>query len=213
MPEVQTDAVVVAAAVKGDRAAFSELVRRHQGTVYRIVLRILRDPGESNDAAQEAFLKAFRNLASFDVTRPFAPWIYRIARNQALDVARHKGVSPEELERPDPDDDEGAAGAVGRDVADPDAESALDRIEAAELKLRIGGALAKLDPKYREVIELYHYEQLTYDEIAETLGIPIGTVMTRIHRGRGKLAETLKSLGPQGPKPDARRNAGRTGAA
>lgn len=196
MSDPQTDAALAARAAGGDRAGFAELVRRHQGTVYRIAHRILRDEGEASDAAQEAFLKAFRNLATFDTSRPFAPWLYRIARNQALDVARRKGSSPEVLERAsdDPEDDDGEVGAVGRNVADTESPDAFAALDAAQVRARIGGALGALDGKYREVIELYHFEEMTYDEIANTLGIPIGTVMTRIHRGRARLAEALKNL-------------------
>ena len=193
-PELANEADVAKRAVLGDRAAFAALVKRHQGTVYRIALRILRDEGDANDAAQEAFLKAFRNLGGFDTTRPFAPWLYRIARNQSLDVARRKGASPEELERADRDDEDEGVGAVGRDVADADAGDALSMLEGADAKRRIGDALGKLDAKYREVVELYHFEGLTYDEIATTLNVPIGTVMTRLFRARGKLADALKSL-------------------
>lgn len=194
MPEGLTDAALVAAAVRGRREAFSELVKRHQGTVYRIALRILRDEAEAGDAAQEAFLKAFRNLQGFDLARPFAPWLYRIARNQSLDVARAKGASLELLERSSPDEDAGeeAAGAVGRDAA-AEGPDALAMIEGAQLAQRVGGAVSRLDAKYREVIELYHYENLTYEQIAGTLGIPIGTVMTRLFRARGKLAELLRN--------------------
>ncbi|HVO30249.1 MAG TPA: sigma-70 family RNA polymerase sigma factor [bacterium] len=194
MTEPATDASLAADAVRGNRTAFAALVKRHQGTVYRICLRILRDEGDANDAAQEAFLKSFRNLNSFDASRPFAPWLYRIARNHALDVARHKGASPEELERADKDDEDAGVGAVGRDAADPDAQDALSLLQGAEAKRAIATALSALDPKYREVIELYHYENLTYDEIASTLAVPIGTVMTRLFRARGKLAEKLHSL-------------------
>ena len=182
--ELANEAEVAKRAVLGDRAAFAALVKRHQGTVYRIALRILRDEGDANDAAQEAFLKAFRNLSSFDSTRPFAPWLYRIARNHSLDVARHKGASPEELERADRDEEDEGVGAVGRDVADADAGDALSMLEGAEAKRRIGDALGKLDAKYREVVELYHFEGLTYDEIATMLNVPIGTVMTRLFRER-----------------------------
>jgi RNA polymerase sigma-70 factor (ECF subfamily) len=193
MPDGLPDAALIAAAIRGRREAFSDLVKRHQGTVFRIALRILRDEGEASDAAQEAFLKAFRNLQSFDTTRPFAPWLYRIARNHALDMVRSKSASPERLEiarAPGDDEEDEGAGAVGRDVAD-DAPDSFALLDGAELAKRVGGALARLDGKYREVIELYHYENLTYDEIAGTLGVPIGTVMTRIHRARKKLAEFL----------------------
>lgn len=197
MPDGLTDAALIAAAARGRREAFSELVKRHQGTVFRIALRILRDEGEANDAAQEAFLKAFRNLQSFDTARPFAPWLYRIARNHALDMVRSKKASPEVLEsasRAGDEDEDDGAGAVGRDVAD-DAPDAFTQVAGAELAKRIGGALARLDAKYREVIELYHYENLTYDEIAGTLAVPIGTVMTRIFRARQKLAQLLHEPG------------------
>jgi RNA polymerase sigma-70 factor (ECF subfamily) len=192
--EPSTDVAVALDAARGNRAAFAELVKRHQGTVYRITLRILRNEAEANDAAQEAFLKAFRNLGSFDTTRPFAPWLFRIARNQALDVARRKGTSLEELERADRDEEDAGVGAVGRDVADTSEPDALTALEGAQAKLQIGNALAKLDVKYREVVELYHFEGLTYDEIATTLAVPIGTVMTRLFRARGKLAESLRTL-------------------
>ena len=193
MTEGLTDAALIAAAARGRREAFSELVKRHQGTVFRIAFRILRDEGDARDAAQEAFLKAFRNLQSFDTARPFAPWLYRIARNQALDKVRSRKSSPEVLERAgagDEDEADEGTGAVGRDVAD-DAPDALSQVQSAELAKRVGGALTRLDGKYREVIELYHYENLTYDEIAGTLGVPIGTVMTRIFRARQKLAQLL----------------------
>lgn len=197
MPDTRTDAELARGAASGQRASFEELVRRHQGTVYRICVRILRDEGEAADAAQEAFLKAFRNLSSFDASRAFAPWLYRIARNHALDVARHRGLAVEVLERndPDEDEDEDGAGAVGRDVA-ADEPDALTQLEGHEVKSRIAAALASLDPKYREPIELFHYEGLTYDEIATTLGVPIGTVMTRIHRGRARLATALATMRP-----------------
>ena len=194
MNDPRADAQLAKEAARGNRAAFAELVKKHQGTVFRIALRILKSDPEANDAAQEAFLKAFKNLSSFDAERPFAPWLYRIARNQALDVARRAGSSPEELERADREDEDEGVGAVGRDVADPEAADALTLLEGAEAKRAIAAALAALDPKYREVIELYHYEGLTYDEIAGTIGTPIGTVMTRIFRARGKLAEALRTL-------------------
>src|SRR3954467_11730076 len=112
MPETpEDDAALAAAAVSGSRTAFSDLVRRHQGVVFRIARRILKDDGEAADAAQEAFLKAFKNLAQFDRSRPFAPWLYRIARNHALDVARSKGVSIEVLERAGATDDADDAAA------------------------------------------------------------------------------------------------------
>ncbi len=192
MPETADDETAAAAVVRGKRECFAELVRRHQGTVYRIARRILNDDGEAADAAQEAFVKAYRNLPSFDTSRAFAPWLYRIARNHALDVSRKRGASPERLEAEEIGEDDGGAGAVGRDVADPEAPSALDSLEAAERGRRVAEALERLDPKYREVVELYHFEELTYAEIAETLGVPIGTVMTRLFRARGRLAELMK---------------------
>ncbi len=193
MPDSRTDAELARGAASGQRSSFEELVRRHQGTVFRICMRILKDEGDAGDAAQEAFLKAFRNLTSFDASRAFAPWLYRIARNHALDVARHRGLSVEVLEREDPDDEDGGTGAVGRDTAD-ESPDALTQLEGAEVKKRIASALSALDVKYREPIELFHFEGLTYDEIASTLGVPIGTVMTRIHRGRARLAEALQTM-------------------
>lgn len=188
MPDTRTDAEHARGAAAGQRASFEELVRRHQGTVFRICLRILRDEGEAGDAAQEAFLKAFRHLATFDPSKAFAPWLYRIARNHSLDMARHRGLSVEVLERAGADEDD-APGVIER--AADESPDALTQLEGVEVKQRIGAALSTLDAKYREPIELFHFEGLTYDEIATTLGIPIGTVMTRIHRGRARLAEAL----------------------
>jgi len=129
--------------------------------------------------AQEAFLKTFRSLASFDSTRRFSSWIFRIAHNAALDALRHKKGDP---------------------LADDTLENtpipqAADPMETAALGEALSAALDALRPEWRAAILLRHQEGCTYEEIAEIMGIPEGTAKTFVHRARKQLAETLASAG------------------
>ncbi|HET8541495.1 MAG TPA: sigma-70 family RNA polymerase sigma factor [Anaeromyxobacter sp.] len=179
-------------ASRGDKQAFGRLVDLHKRVVYGLCVRLLRDQEESRDAAQEAFARAYAALATYDPAQPFAPWVLRIARNHCLDVLRRRIPQAQRVEL-DAEPDEGAP----RELADPAAPRGDDVIERRELAGALERAVAALPPNYREVVHLFHVEHLSYKEIAATLDVPIGTVMTWLHRARAKLKDALAAAGTE----------------
>ena len=175
------------AAARGDRDAFARLVEAHKRRVHALCFRLLGDPEDARDAAQESFVRAWSAIGSFDVAQPFAPWVLRIARNHCFDLARRKLPASREVRL----DAEPAEGEAPFELADPDARSADVRLEGAQRSATVAVAVAALPPKYREVIHLFHVEQMAYKDIAAVMDVPIGTVMTWLHRARAKLRETL----------------------
>jgi len=181
------EAKLARSAAEGRREAFAALVDEHKRSVYGLCLRLLADPEEARDAAQEAFARAYAALPGFDPSQPFAPWVLRIARNHCLDVLRRRIPSRARVEL---DAEPDGGGAI--DLPDPQAARGDDALEAAQARDALGTAVAALPANYREVVHLFHVEQLSYKEIAETMGIPIGTVMTWLHRARSKLRQALE---------------------
>jgi RNA polymerase sigma-70 factor (ECF subfamily) len=173
-----TDQDVVQRCLAGDPDAFATLVERYGGRVYNVALRITNDPDAANDCAQEAFIRAYRALHQYDPALPFGPWLYRIATNASLNyVQRWRGheTAVEELpESADEPDDR------------PEATT-LRREEVAE----VVAAMADLPAAYRAALTLRHMQQLSYQEVADALGIPLGTVKTHLHRARAALKARL----------------------
>lgn len=190
-PDVQPpDAELVLRARAGDAVAFRELVVRHQARVYQIVYRLLRDRTDSDDITQETFVRVYRNLDRFELDRPFGPWLATIARNAALNAIasrnRRRSVSleaGEELGIPPPRSRE---------------ESPLEATARHEIVDRVRAALERLPEEQRLVLTLRESDGLQYDEIAATLGIPIGTVMSRLSRARAALCALLRAKGIRG---------------
>ena len=179
------------AAARGDRTAFGRLVDLHKRTVFGLCVRLLRDPEESQDAAQETFVRAYGAISTYDPGQPFAPWILRIARNHSLDLLRRRPSQGTHVELDRPATDESPA----LELADDRVPAADAQLEGAERRGVLEAAVAGLPENYREVIQLFHVEHLSYKEIASTLDVPIGTVMTWLHRARGKLRVALEAQG------------------
>jgi RNA polymerase sigma-70 factor (ECF subfamily) len=178
-PEASRDeTLLVGRARRGDQAAFCELVERHQRRVYATALRIVRRHDLADDVAQEAFVRAWQSLSSFELGRPFGPWIARIARNQALNALRSRAERAEPLP-------EGP-----HEPVDP-ARDPLDSVLDGEAGDVVGRALACLPDDQRRVLVLRASAELSYQEIAEELGIAQGTVMSRLSRARQRLRELL----------------------
>ena len=169
---------LLARARLGDLAAFEEIVRRYQRRVYGVALRIVRAHDVADDVAQEAFVRAWRSLDRFDLGRPFGPWICRIAANLAVNHVR----SPRAREEGLPD------GHAETPSADPDP---LGAILDSEAKRVLDEAVAGLGQDQRAVFVLRAVEEMSYEEIAEALGISQGTVMSRLFRARERLARAL----------------------
>jgi RNA polymerase sigma-70 factor (ECF subfamily) len=165
--------------LQGAQAAFQELVGRYERTIFNLIVRIVRDPVLAEDVAQDAFVKAFRKLSTFDPARRFSSWILRIAHNAALDALRRRRADP----------------VIAGDLIEPAAPPPADPVETASLGRALDAALAVLRPEWRAVIALRYQEELSYEEIAEVLEMPEGTVKTFVHRARKQLMEALTAAG------------------
>ena len=174
------DRQLVAAAQAGDRQALEALLGRHYDRVHAVCRRIAGSSRDADDAAQEAMISIVRGLPRFDGRAQFSTWVYRIATNAALDELRRRRRRPVVAAV----DDEGRAS----DVEDPLAERT---VEASVDRLSIDAALADLPDDFRIAVVLRDVGDLDYAEIAETLGVPVGTVKSRIARGRSQLAAAL----------------------
>lgn len=191
--ELSREALLARAAARGDRSAFAKLVDQHGRSVHGLAFRLLHDPEEARDAAQETFVRAWGAISTYDAAQPFGPWILRIARNHALDQLRRRVPAARQV----PLDAEPEEGGPAIELAGhhPAADTLL---EQSQTRARLEAAVAALPANYRQVIQLFHVEQLSYREIAATIDVPMGTVMTWLHRARGQLRATLGEQGLEG---------------
>lgn len=180
IPRHLDDAALVAAAQGGDRFALDQLLRRHYDRIHAVCRRIAGTSRDADDACQEALIKIVRNLPRFDGRSSFGTWAYRIATNASLDELRKRERRPtlhavDEHDRPE--------------VVDPTAQR---RTESLPDQLLLDEALERLPDDLRLAVVLRDVGDLDYAEIAETLDVPIGTVKSRISRGRAALAAQLR---------------------
>ncbi len=181
------DGSLAARTLAGDVDAYAELVRRHQTVVYNVAFRLVGERQTALDLAQDAFVRAYRALATFDQVRPFGPWIARVAASVALDWLERKRVPTVPLPRPP-----GRADGEPGEEALPDESAEPERLYLeAEEREAIRRAILALPPHYRAVVELRHFQELTYDEIASTLGIPLSDVKSHLFRARRLLRRSL----------------------
>jgi RNA polymerase sigma-70 factor (ECF subfamily) len=171
-----TDRDLAIRARRGEAEAFGELVLRYQTSVFNVCYRLLGERRDAEDLAQEAFIRAYQRLAAFDAERPFGPWMRRVAANVCLNRLQLNVpiVVPLDEER-----DEDSAGTP---------ETVHDQAERAEL---LRSALVALAPHYRAVLELRHFQEMSYDEIAATLNLPVSDVKSHLFRARKILVEKL----------------------
>jgi len=184
-----TDADLARAAASGDRSAFARLVDLTKRPVFGLCLRLLGDAEEARDAAQESYVRAWGALATFDTSQPFAPWLLRIARNHCIDLVRRRlpAARKVELDGHGADDD-----GPRTELPDGSVPRADDQLERAQLSRTLDAAVQRLPDRYREVVHLFHVEQMSYKEISASMDVPIGTVMTWLHRARAQLRQELR---------------------
>jgi RNA polymerase sigma-70 factor (ECF subfamily) len=167
------DRVIVERCLDGDSAAFRTLVERYERVLFTVAVRMLGDADEAADASQNAFVRAYRKLQTYDSGHKFFSWLYRILVNECLNVKRsRRRLEPLE------------AGMAAGD--DPHRTA-----EQAELRAKVRVSLGRLTPAYREVIVLRHYAGMSYVEMAEALGVPEKTVKSRLYSARQQLGEEL----------------------
>jgi RNA polymerase sigma-70 factor (ECF subfamily) len=176
MPQTP-DSELVARALRKDERAFRDLVERHHAMAYAAVRAVLGDRDEVQDVMQMVYLKAYQGLASFRGDARFSTWLYQIARREALDVSSKKRIETADIDEVE--------------VAAP-AHHAPDRGLAENSEREwIGAALGELEPVYRTAIELRYMAEKSYEEIAEIMGLPVGTVKTNVHRGKIEMKRIL----------------------
>jgi RNA polymerase sigma-70 factor (ECF subfamily) len=175
-----SDRALVGKTREGEGAAYGELVRRYQSSVFNVCYRLLGERREAEDLAQESFVRGYQRLQTFDAGRPFGPWIRRLAANLCLNRLRQLGQ-----ERWPLDEDHGQL----RDDAQANPETAEEKRESSE---QVREAIMSLPPRYRVVVELRHFQGLTYYEISRTLGLPLSDVKSHLFRARKMLARRLR---------------------
>jgi RNA polymerase sigma-70 factor (ECF subfamily) len=175
------------AAAGGDKAAFSRLVEKHKQSVYGLCYRLLGAGEEARDAAQEAFVRAYTGIRDFDSRQPFAAWVLRIARNHCIDLLRRRRPTLTLEAR----SDEGPESGVAPELSDHYAMGGEQAVQEIEAQRDLERAVARLPTRYREVIALFHVQHKSYADIALAMGVPMGTVMTWLHRARKELKAQL----------------------
>ncbi|UCC44130.1 MAG: sigma-70 family RNA polymerase sigma factor [Candidatus Zixiibacteriota bacterium] len=183
------EGIKISEALAGDQRAFEFLVKKHKSSVFHIVNRIVRNEDASNDLVQETFMKAFASLASYRSEYRFSTWLYKIAANSSIDFLRKRRIQALSLDRPLETKD----GEVDFEVADNSYNPEKD-LERKERRFTIEEAIDSLPIKYRQVIVYRHKDDKSYDEIADLLDIPVGTVKARIFRARELLKKKLKHV-------------------
>lgn len=188
-----TDQEVVALARAGRDAAYRELIRRYERPVFSLIYRMVRDRELAEDLAQETFVKALNAIESYRPEFKFSSWIFKIANNAAIDQLRRRELDTLSLDGSPNAETQDAVEATALQVSDRN-ETPLEELEARELGGAIEVAIARLRPEYRACILLRHVEGRPYEEIAEMLSLPLGTVKTYIHRARNELRQALGDL-------------------
>jgi len=176
----KTDESIASEVQAGDAASFGLLMERYGTKMSRYARRFLFGYEDAEDQVQEVFLKAYANIRSFDPERKFSSWLYRIAHNEFINAIKKRGREPISFLDPDT--------IFPHPVAK---ERTGDEAEARETRALLEWGLEKLDPKYREPLVLFHYEEMDYREIAEILRIPVATVGVRLNRGRAALKKAV----------------------
>jgi len=187
------DADVVLLAQQGRDAAFRELLRRYERPVFSLVFRMVRDRDTAEDLAQESFIKVLNNIDRYRPEFKFSSWLFKIANNVAIDHLRKRTINTVSLEGSRYATTTAEAESTTIPVASKD-QSALEEMESRELGSAIEKAVASLRPEYRSCILLRHVEDRSYEEIAATLDLPLGTVKTYIHRARHELRQALEDV-------------------
>jgi RNA polymerase sigma-70 factor (ECF subfamily) len=192
--EAERDEDLIRRFRSGDAAAFTALVARHQGRVYAVCLRVLGDPDAAADVAQDTFLTVLRTLDGFRGEAAFTTWLHRVAVNACYDELRRRKRRP-------------MLHVVGDDAGEREqATPVVDHADEVAGTYDVAAALAAIPEEFRVALVLADVQDMAYDRIAQVLDVPVGTVKSRVHRGRLALAAQL-GLDPRGREPSARHRA------
>lgn len=186
---ISADAVLVLRCKEGDREAFDEIVTRYKDGIYNYISRMISNRDEVDDLAQEVFVRAYTGLRSFRQDSNLRTWLYRIASNLCIDRYRRAGIERKLVMPLEQEDETGS-----REIDLPDRTNDPQMVcERTELQAHVQRALSRLPDKLRTTILLYDMEGLSYEEIAEALEVPVGTVKSRLFNARMQLRNWLKA--------------------
>ncbi|MDQ3673359.1 MAG: sigma-70 family RNA polymerase sigma factor [Gemmatimonadota bacterium] len=188
-----SDQQVVLYAQEGREDAYRELVKRYERPVYSLIYRMVRDNETAEDLAQETFIKVLNHIDRYRPEFKFSSWLFKIANNITIDHLRRRQLDTISIEG-SPDAVTGESMRATAVTVKSAGESPLEELESRELGASIEKAIARLRPEYRACIILRHVEDYSYDEIAEIVKLPLGTVKTYIHRARQELREYLENV-------------------
>jgi len=181
------DRELIQQALQGNQSAYESLLKRYKDLVYSVMYKMVRNPQEAEDLTQEAFMKAFNALASFNEEFAFSTWLMKIATNNCIDLLRRRKLKTMSIDEPVQYKDEKVQ------IELPDREATPEKkILTRERAQIINEAIESLPPRYKHVIVLRHKEEKSYEEIADILNLPLGTVKARIFRAREMLNQKLK---------------------
>jgi len=186
--KAQRDYLLVQKANNGDQKAYAELLERYRDAIYYMLLKMVNNASDAEDLTIEAFGKAFKNIQQYAPNYAFSTWLFKIATNNCIDFIRKKKASHVSLDHND-EEHEKASMDIQAPVMDPE-ETMIN-----EQKIKLMRSIVdKLKPRYRKLIELRYFKELSYEEIAEELELPIGTVKAQLFRARELLYNILKSV-------------------
>ncbi len=187
MTSESPDKQVIRKALEGDQRAFTDILHRYRGSIYNLIYKMVHNKEETEDLVQEAFIKAFASLSSFNAEYAFSTWLYKIAINNCIDHFRKKKLKTYSIDNPIESKD----GMIKREFSDTTFLPDHPLLSKEKSKL-IEDAISKLPEKYQRSIILRHNEDKSYEEISKILDIPLGTVKARIFRAREMLKKQLK---------------------
>ena len=188
--KAQFDIRLVERAKNGDQAAYAQLMNRYREAIYYMLLKMVNNASDAEDLTIEAFGKAFKNLEQYTPNFAFSTWLFKIATNNCIDFIRKKRIDHISLDREIGDKDR-ASNIIMAEVPDP--EEDLIKKQKAKLMRSI---VTTLKPRYRDLVELRYFKEYSYEEIADELNLPLGTVKAQLFRARELLYNILKQKNP-----------------
>ena len=185
--KAQKDFVLVQQATRGDQKAYAELMGRYRDAIYYMLLKMVNNSSDAEDLTIEAFGKAFKNIQQYTPNYAFSTWLFKIATNNCIDFIRKRKATTVSLDQNDDDPDKASP-----DIQAPNLDPEEEMIKLQKQKM-MREIVSKLKPRYRKLIELRYFKEYSYEEIADELELPIGTVKAQLFRARELLFNILKN--------------------
>jgi len=192
-PKAEEDRILVSAAKSGDQKAFEDLMKKYRKSVYYMLLKMVYNPDDAEDLTQEAFAKAFTSLHKFDSKFAFSTWLFRMATNNCIDFIRKKKLLTYSIDQPV---DEDSDRPFFIDIRDKNYNPNEEMIHSERSQI-IHEAVEKLPQRYKILVQMRYFDEKAYEELADELNLPLGTVKAQLHRARELLNELLANIEEQ----------------